>query len=143
MFWCRDMAGDFIPESELKLQGIQKYYNSFTKRGRFNVSDFALLHNSRFTLQILFISVISNTNKCKYLLDLKNFLVSNTCILSEQYVICWNFVWGFHINQSITNVYFSIYFQWVVTTYGTLFVAYLLFGRKGKKEEATSVAKKH
>ena len=31
------MAGDFIPESELKLTGIQKYYNSFTKRGRFNV----------------------------------------------------------------------------------------------------------
>jgi len=30
------MAGDFIPESELKLTGIQKYYNSFTKRGRFN-----------------------------------------------------------------------------------------------------------
>lgn len=32
------MAGGFIPESELKLTGIQKYYNSFTLRGRFNVS---------------------------------------------------------------------------------------------------------
>ncbi|XP_076470386.1 ATP synthase F(0) complex subunit k, mitochondrial-like [Babylonia areolata] len=57
------MAGDFVPESELKLTGIQKYYNSFTKRGRFN---------------------------------------------------------------------------WVVTTYGTLFMAYLLFGRGGKKKDAAA-----
>lgn len=33
-----EMAGDFVPESELNLKGWQKHFNSYTLRGRFNVS---------------------------------------------------------------------------------------------------------
>lgn len=32
------MSGDFVEESQLKLTGINKYFNSYTMRGRFNVS---------------------------------------------------------------------------------------------------------
>ncbi|CAG5128553.1 unnamed protein product [Candidula unifasciata] len=31
------MAGDFVPEEELNLKGFQKYFNSYTLRGRFNI----------------------------------------------------------------------------------------------------------
>jgi up-regulated protein 5 len=30
------MSGDFVPEAELNLKGWQKYFNSYTLRGRFN-----------------------------------------------------------------------------------------------------------
>uniref|UniRef100_A0A0B6Z9X7 Up-regulated during skeletal muscle growth protein 5 n=1 Tax=Arion vulgaris TaxID=1028688 RepID=A0A0B6Z9X7_9EUPU len=30
------MASDFVPESEINLTGFQKYFNSYTRRGRFN-----------------------------------------------------------------------------------------------------------
>ncbi|BFY98418.1 hypothetical protein BsWGS_01458 [Bradybaena similaris] len=31
------MAGDFVPEEQLNLKGFQKYFNSYTLKGRFNI----------------------------------------------------------------------------------------------------------
>ena len=36
----------------------------------------------------------------------------------------------------VLSLNFGCMFQWVVTTYGTLFMAYILFGRGGKKNAA-------
>ncbi|CAG5134880.1 unnamed protein product [Candidula unifasciata] len=46
------MAGDFVPESELNLKGWQKYFNSYTLRGRFNIV--AATYGSLFASVILY-----------------------------------------------------------------------------------------